>query len=93
MSDDTADEIRAAQAARREARLGASANSADAGLALEPAGEKASKKSRFDKYDTSIDAGGSREMDVDDDESASKEPRLLDSCTPVLFLLRTFVIC
>ncbi|GAA5854544.1 hypothetical protein JCM8547_004879 [Rhodosporidiobolus lusitaniae] len=90
MSDNTADEIRAAQAARREVRLAASANQPDAGLAQEPADEKKSKRSRFDKYDTSIDTGVGADMDVDEDGSASNAPRLLDSFSAPKHLLHEF---
>ncbi|GAA6046105.1 hypothetical protein JCM8097_004463, partial [Rhodosporidiobolus ruineniae] len=90
MSDNTADEIRAAQAARREARLAASANQPDAGLAQEPAEDKKSRSSRFANYDTEIDTGVGADMDVDDDGSASNEPRLLDSFTAPKHLLHEF---
>ncbi|GAA5906600.1 hypothetical protein JCM6882_008071 [Rhodosporidiobolus microsporus] len=91
MSDNTGDEIRAAQAARREARLAASANQPDAGLAQEPAGKEASRSSRFDKYDTSIEAGADADMDVDEEDgNASNEPRLLDSFTAPKHLLHEF---
>ncbi|GAA5821995.1 hypothetical protein JCM11251_004816 [Rhodosporidiobolus azoricus] len=91
MSDNTEDEIRAAQAARREARLAASANQPDAGLAQEPAEEKSSRSSRFDKYDTSIDTGVGADMDVDEEGAgSSNEPRLLDSFTAPKHLLHEF---
>ncbi|GAA6005009.1 hypothetical protein JCM10207_008477 [Rhodosporidiobolus poonsookiae] len=90
MSDDTQDEIRAAQAARREARLAATANSADAGLAQETAVERSSRSSRFDKYDTEIDTGVGADMDVDGDEGSSSAPRLLDSFTAPKHLLHEF---
>lgn len=88
MSDSTGDEIRAAQAARREARLGAAANQPDAGLSTDVAAPEKSKKSRFANYDTEIDVGRSDvAVDGDDDGSASgaaAPPRLLDSCTSTL---------
>jgi splicing factor 3B subunit 1 len=87
MSDSTGDEIRAAQAARREARLGAAANQPDAGLSTEVAAPEKSKKSRFAKYDTEIDVGrGDMAVDGDDEGNASgaAPPRLLDSCTSTL---------
>ncbi|GAA5971893.1 hypothetical protein JCM11641_001559 [Rhodosporidiobolus odoratus] len=90
MADDTAEGIRAAQATRREARLAASANSADAGLAQEPAEEKKSRSSRFDKYDTSIDTGVGADMDVDEEGGESSAPRLLDSFTAPKHLLHEF---
>lgn len=79
MSDDTGDEIRAAQAARREARLGAVGNQPDAGLASESAAPEKTKKSRFANYDTEIDVGGTNGGDTDEDGAAGA-PRLLDSC-------------
>ncbi|KWU47309.1 small nuclear ribonucleo protein [Rhodotorula sp. JG-1b] len=94
MSDSTGDEIRAAQAARREARLGAAANQPDAGLSTDVAAPEKSKKSRFANYDTEIDVGRSDvAVDGDDDGSASgaaAPPRLLDSFTAPKHLLNEF---
>lgn len=80
MADDsTQDEIRAAQAARREARLGAAANQPDTGLSTEVAAPETAKKSRFSKYNQELDVGTSADADMDD-EGGSNEVSLLDSC-------------
>lgn len=79
MSDSTSDEIRAAQAQRREARLAASANQPDAGLSTEVAAPEASKKTRSSRFNTEIDAGTGADMDLDD-EGGQGQVRLLDSC-------------
>ncbi|GAA5889744.1 hypothetical protein JCM8208_001120 [Rhodotorula glutinis] len=89
MSDSTSDEIRAAQAQRREARLASSANQPDAGLSNEVAAPEASKKSRSSKFDTEIDAGASADMDLDD-EGGPSQVRLLDSFTAPQHLLNEF---
>ena len=89
MSDSTADEIRAAQAARREAK-----RAAESTQRPESAGDKISltgqsmdtevygesKGSRFANFDTSIAAGPADADDDMDDDGNAKSVRLLDSC-------------
>ncbi|GJN89805.1 hypothetical protein Rhopal_002794-T1 [Rhodotorula paludigena] len=89
MSDSTGDEIRAAQAARREARLAASANQPDAGLSTEVAAPESSKKPRSSRYDAELDVGTSADVDMDD-EGGRGEVRLLDSFTAPKHLLNEF---
>ncbi|GAA6005403.1 U2 snRNP complex subunit HSH155 [Rhodotorula paludigena] len=89
MSDSTGDEIRAAQAARREARLAASANQPDAGLSTEVAAPESSKKPRSSRYDAELDVGTSADVDMED-EGGRGEVRLLDSFTAPKHLLNEF---
>lgn len=87
-SDNTADEIRAAQAARREAKRAAESTQRPesesdkislAGVSMDLDVYESRKGSRFANHDLSIAAGGEIDDDVDDEGNA-KSVRLLDSC-------------
>lgn len=95
MSDTTADEIRAAQQARREKRQATGStqrSEADndktslMGTSLDSDIYESGTGSRFANHDLSIDVGGGGGMDEDvDDEGNSAAPvRLLDSCESAL---------
>ncbi|GAA5880064.1 hypothetical protein JCM1840_007144 [Sporobolomyces johnsonii] len=86
MSDSTADEIKAAQAARREAKLAAQLAQPEASSSESTA---VAKTSRFANHDLSIDVSADRDADMDD-ESAGQEVRLLDSFTAPKHLLNEF---
>lgn len=88
MSDNTADEIRAAQAARKEAKRAAQQTqraddqlSLTKGVSMDLDVYEAGKGSRFANHDLSISAGGGGDVDDDvDDDGNQKSVRLLDSC-------------
>lgn len=90
MSDSTADEIRAAQAARREAKRTAESTQRPesesdkvsmTGVSMDMDVYDSRKGSRFANHDLSIAAGPAGDEDDDlDDEGNAKSVRLLDSC-------------
>ncbi|ORY91526.1 small nuclear ribonucleo protein [Leucosporidium creatinivorum] len=100
MSDSTADEIRAAQAARREAKRAAESTQRPesesdkvsmTGVSMDMDVYDSRKGSRFANHDLSIAAGPAGEDDDDlDDEGNAKTVRLLDSFTAPKHLLNEF---
>lgn len=90
MSDSTADEIRAAQAARKEAKRAAESTQRPesesdkvsmTGVSMDMDVYDSRKGSRFANHDLSIAAGPAGDDDDDlDDEGNAKSVRLLDSC-------------
>lgn len=90
MSDTTADEIKAAQHARREAKRAAESTQrteAESGDKVSMKGSSMSSDiygeggSRFANHDLSIAVGGGGDDDMDDEGNAAPV-RLLDSCEP-----------
>lgn len=89
MSDSTADEIRAAQAARRESKRAAEATQRPesesnktslTGVSMDLDVYESGKGSRFANHDLSISVGAADPDDDVDDEGNTRSVRLLDSC-------------